>query len=292
MSNLRVCPFCTFENENIVADCAICNNIIAYRCSSCSSLNDINAIKCIVCNLYLDEKKNKKCKSCGQLNREEETKCINCFLSFTCQCMECKIKRKEIKINNIIYNFIKNFTDYANDNNISYNYEKILDILNVTFNIPIEDSKLYISIYPKIVNYIMMNTDEQKKFIKKKFKNKEIKYTDVLTYYQKIILPYLREYFDYNMIDISAIEEKAIENETLNKPAKLKPVSKNIMDKLQKLKKYNIKHDCFCADGSNIKDIIILPCCEKKVHLSCMIKWFKLKDKCPYCNKLNAKLLN
>ena len=286
MSNLRVCPFCTFENENIVADCAICNNIIAYRCSSCSSLNDINAIKCIVCNLYLDEKKNKKCKSCGQLNREEETKCINCFLSFTCQCIECKIKRKEIKISNIVYSFIKKFTDYANNNNISYNYEKILDILNVTFNIPIEDSKLYISIYPKIVNYIMMNTDEQKKFIKKKFKNKEIKYTDVLTYYQQIILPYLREYFDYNMIDISAIEEKAIENETLNKPAKIRPVSKNIMDKLQKLKKYNIKHDCFCADESNIKDIIILPCCEKKVHLSCMIKWFKLKDKCPYCKEI------
>lgn len=292
MSNSRVCPFCTFENENIVADCAICHNIIAYRCSSCSSLNDINAIKCIVCNLYLDKKKNKKCKACGRLNREEEEKCIECKVSFTCPCNKCKIQRKEIKMEDIIEIFVKKFTDYADEKKISYEYKKLFLILNITFNIPIEDSMLYFRAYSRIINYVIMDTQEQKIFIKDNFDDEKITYNDVLTSYQQIIIPYLRTYLVDNMIDVSVIEEKLIENETLNKQSRPKPVSEKIMDKLNQLEKTDMKHECFCADEANIKEVILLPCCKKKVHLSCMIKWFKLKDKCPYCNTLNSGLLS
>ena len=55
----------------------------------------------------------------------------------------------------------------------------------------------------------------------------------------------LRTYLNDNMIDISIIEEKLIENETLNKQSRPKPVSENIMDQLNKLNKSNIKHECF-----------------------------------------------
>lgn len=286
----RPCSLCTFENKNTSLFCEVCNNQLVKQCTICNSLNDINNTTCINCNLYFDTKKNKKCKSCGMLNKEEEEKCIKCKVSFTCPCNECKFKRKEINIKDIVEIFVKKFTDYADEKKISYDNKKLFKILNITFNIPIEDSMLYFTAYSRIINYVIMDTQEQKNFIKDNFDNEDIDYNDVLTYYQQIIIPYLRTYLEDNMIDISIIEEKLIENETLNKQSRPKPVSENIMEQLNKLNKSNIKHECFCADDSNIKEVITLPCCKKKVHLTCMIKWFKLKDKCPYCNIKNCSL--
>lgn len=290
MSSLRSCSLCTFENKNTSLFCEVCNNQLVKQCSICSSINDINAITCINCNLYFDEKKNKKCKACGRLNREEEEKCIECKVSFTCPCNKCKIQRKEIKMEDIVKIFVKKFTDYADEKKISYEYKKLFLILNVTFSVPIEDSMLYFRAYSRIINYVIMDTQEQKNFIKDNFDDEKITYNDVLTSYQQIIIPYLRTYLADNMIDVSVIEEKLIENETLNKQSRPKPVSEKIIGKLNQLEKTDMKHECFCADEAKIKEIIILPCCKKKVHLSCMIRWFKLKDKCPYCNKLNSGL--
>ena len=288
----RPCPLCTFENKNTSPFCEVCNNQLVKQCTICSTFNDINNTTCINCNLYLDENKNKKCKACGRLNREEEEKCIECKVSFTCPCNKCKIERKEIKMEDIIEIFVKKFTDYADEKKISYEYKKLFLILNVTFNVPIEDPVLYFRAYSRIINYVIMDTQEQKNFIKDNFDDEKITYNDVLTSYQQIIIPYLRSYLTNNMIDVSVIEEKLVENETLNKQSRPKPVSEKIMDKLNQLEKTDMKHECFCADEANIKGIIILPCCKKKVHLSCMIRWFKLKDKCPYCNTKNSGLLS
>ena len=85
--------------------------------------------------------------------------------------------------------FVKKFTDYADEKKISYDIKKIFKILNVAFQIPIENTMLYFTAYSRIINYVIMDTQEQKNFIKDNFDNEDIDYNDVLTYYQQIIIP-------------------------------------------------------------------------------------------------------
>jgi hypothetical protein len=283
----RTCSKCTFENNDESLICEICDHILVLRCNNCTMMNSDIAITCEECKLYLDEKKNKKCKACGRLNKQEEAKCIDCKVSFTCQCNKCKFERKEIKMSDMIITFVQKFTDYADEKKISYDVKKICEIIMAAFRVPISLPPLYLNAYSRIINYIIMDIQEQKNFVKDNFDNKEIEYTDVLSYYQQIIIPYLREYLADNMIDVSAIEEKLVENETLNKKSRPKPVTESVMNKLRQIESTDRKHECFCAID-DIKNIISLPCCEKKVHMSCIVKWFTLKDTCPYCKHKNA----
>ena len=75
------CPFCTFNNDNIDQTCVMCGNFIKIQCINCISLNPIDNSKCDICNLYLDDTKNKICKRCECKNIQDNKTCYNCTLA-------------------------------------------------------------------------------------------------------------------------------------------------------------------------------------------------------------------
>lgn len=282
-----LCPFCTFNNDNKDQICQVCENFIKTQCSNCNSLNHIDNNKCDICNLYLDDTKNKKCIFCGCKNIQDNENCYNCELSFMCECIHCKYLRKEIKKEDMLKEFIKPFIKYSEDNKLNCNETKLLFILNINTNEIIKKNIIFI-LYTEIINFIL-DKDNQYIYIEKKYNNK-INIDEVLYYYQQILLPVLRTKLINNNIDISNYELKITEKLSLYDEVKTIPVEKNIINKINNINIIENKdHKCFCADENNIK-VLILPCCKNMVHINCIKKWLLINHICPYCKQKNCNL--
>lgn len=173
---------------------------------------------------------------------------------------------------NIIHTFLKPFR------------EKMKDYFNICFDEDLETDNLLLNelknLYPGPTFCIGCHINAFKLCIIDSLNQ------DISSLCKLIIVPTIIDILIDYEIDIYGFETLVIEEWYLEKEKKTKPVSLEIIDKINKQPTRIVSdHRCFCGDDDN-KEVIQLGCCGKHVHKNCLLEWFKTNNTCPYCRNV------
>lgn len=236
-------------------------------CYNCRLQNNIGDNCCKVCGVILIFQC-PKCTMYGCIEEDSSRVCEACDYHMEgCKCYECIAKQQ----------FLCLFYSYADESKIEYTKEKLKQYLNEFFSLFLLSPRNFLRSFIRICKYII--PFEYKTDLTDDTKSDDSK----LEYTTKIICPAVRTLLDGFYINMDEIEADVFQELTLNKQNKLNPIDEKTLDKLKLITKSEKKHNCFCGDDDNIKNIINIPCCNKAVHYQCIEKWFKIKNGCPYC---------